>query len=539
VPIQNQVLEQIVHSHSQASFLDISQTNLVKCIGDSLVLKVSLRGSGPWELVYDVQNGRKTMQNKIQVEASKPIVELPLEKFTRSGTYTVDLVEVRDANGCSTKLNTSPVTIEVLPNRPSVSFQSVKSVYILEGQNARIPITASGRGPFQIGYRNLAISQDILWLEAPKSARYLDVNGSGTYQLASFGDSVCEGIADTTSQVSVMVIPKPSVSFAVSGKKDNRVCLGTQHSFQIDLSGKPPFMVSMSHEFQDKNSKIVSETINQVVETKFLRMAFDTSKPGKHIYRLNSVSDDNYRTPIKYSNDDAAEIYVNEIPSANFVEMKQNVFQCRASMASPFALKLKISGVAPFSLNVEERIDNQHSQYLVREISKDELYNEPGDASFYYDLILTKTPEMGRHDFIINQLIDASGCSAEYETASAPSTFIEVADQARITPFNVGNVCVGDLITFTLQGTPPFSVGYSWNGVNSREDVVEVLDPMFSLWAGSGGQLQITKVCNSGGCCDDTLWKDAALNIVVHDLPQAIVDDGEEFVDDIREGDQF
>lgn len=119
---------------------------------------------------------------------------------------------------------------------------------------------------------------------------------------------------------------------------------------------------------------------------------------------------------------------------------------------------------------------------------------------------------------------------------SEVSTFLEIADQARITTFNPLDLCIGDLLSYTLQGTPPFTIGYTWKGV-ARPEIV-VADPMLSFWAGAAGNLTITKVCNSADCCDETISTDIGLTSQVHELPKAIVGDGDDSFDDIKEGDE-
>jgi hypothetical protein len=94
---------------------------------------------------------------------------------------------------------------------------------------------------------------------------------------------------------------------------------------------------------------------------------------------------------------------------------------------------------------------------------------------------------------------------------------------------------VGDLLTYSLQGTPPFTIAYSFE---NEQKEVKVEDPMFSIWAGVPGKIQILKVCNASGCCDETLVDDLNLQTIIKDIPSAVVGNGEDFVDDINQGDE-
>jgi nucleoporin POM152 len=54
-------------------------------------------------------------------------------------------IEITDANGCGWSLDTPDVTIEVLAQRPSVSFNCPRSLSMLEGGQSLLPLTLTGR----------------------------------------------------------------------------------------------------------------------------------------------------------------------------------------------------------------------------------------------------------------------------------------------------------------------------------------------------------------------------------------------------------
>jgi nucleoporin POM152 len=544
MPIKESSLTQIIHPHSTAYFLLNGRNEFVRCIGDVVELEVGVQGSGPWEVSYEVTHGFKSQKATRKVAEHESKFVITVDNLTTSGLYTVDLVEIKDGNGCSMRLQSDVVKIEVLPARPSISFQSVKNIYILEEGRAMLPISLSGRGPFEIKYRNVETNQ-VRSTQIQGSVRSFEVNGPGTYELISIRDSVCTGQADDTKQIRVLTIPKPTIQVQSyeSDTIENQViskppvCKGVETGFQVDFSGKAPFKVRIDHQVHDQGitKQIKSDSSSKTVDTSFLQVLFDTSVAGLHRYELNSFSDGNYKQSMPISGPRIIEQVVQDAPQATFIEPEQKVFQCSSRSKSPFAISLVLNGLPPFTLKIEQKHDNQHVQWIERVIKKEDL-NETNDGytySFDADSVLS----MGRHEFVLDSLLDATGCQGLYDRASNPlSTFVEIADQARVTPYTKEIACVGDLLSYTLQGTPPFTIGYSWQGVQQPDLIVP--DPIMSFWAGADGEVVITKVCNSAGCCDDSVANDERLRTAVKPLPRAIVDQGMDLIDDIKEGDE-
>lgn len=263
---------------------------------------------------------------------------------------------------------------------------------------------------------------------------------------------------------------------------------------------------------------------------------FDTATPGTHTYILNSIADDNYKSPIQaVGSVVGVERQVHALPSVQFVEPEQSVFQCTSRTANPYKMKMLLSGMAPFHVSLEQKHDNQHVQNIEKTIESSDLV--ASGNKFEYSFVAESISQMGKHDFIVDMIVDATTCQTTFDkTVNLVQTSIEIADQARITTFNKPVVCIGDLLSYTLQGTPPFTIGYSWQGID-QEDII-VADPMFSMWAGFEGEVLIKKVCNSAGCCDDTVASDPKMKTIVKPLPKAMIDSGLDLIDDIREGDE-
>ena len=96
------------------------------------------------------------------------------DPLNESGTYVVSLIgvfffersyqfmsnyndtEVVDSNGCSQPLDLMDLSIEVLANRPTISFFYDRPTYVVEGSVAELPLVFSGRYASQ--NRNLLVS---------------------------------------------------------------------------------------------------------------------------------------------------------------------------------------------------------------------------------------------------------------------------------------------------------------------------------------------------------------------------------------------
>ncbi|KAJ2997072.1 hypothetical protein HDV02_005886 [Globomyces sp. JEL0801] len=548
VNIIDQTVTQIIHPTSTAKFIlpnysRDSPYQFVKCIGDSLDLEVSVEGTGPWVVSYEI-----TMESTIdrvshKVDAAEKGFTIPIKNLSKGGIYSVILTEIKDGNGCFKKLDTDPVNIEVVSNRPSISFQSLKTIYALEDSKSLLPISLSGRGPFSATFKHIETDK-VYTRSIPMNSRSIDVFGSGTFELLSIHDKVCEGHVEGISSIEVLTIPKPVVSIQSSLSdtlKGNSIirsplCKDSESYFQIDLKGKAPFQLKLLHEIQyfGESQKATTLKISESVETSFFRILLDSTVPGIHTYKLVSVADDNYKSPIQLQDLPTVVQQVNDVPTADFIEPEKSVFYCTSSGNKSLELKMTLRGQPPFTMAIEQRHDNQHAAFINRVIEEDQLQLD-SDHGYQYSLMVPAPSFMGKHDFILDSLVDATKCEVSYEkSTNRIMTSVEIADQARITLSTSQIVCVGDLISYSLQGTPPFTIGYNWNGV--PQEPVTVADPMLNLFAGAGGQIMITKVCNSMGCCDESVEVDDKLATTIKPLPKAIVGQGDDSFDDIREG---
>ncbi|KAH6579069.1 hypothetical protein BASA61_010519 [Batrachochytrium salamandrivorans] len=241
-------------------------------------------------------------------------------------------------------------------------------------------------------------------------------------------------------------------------------------------------------------------------------LVFDTSKPGRHVYHIVSISDANYRSKVALQGIEIR-CRVDRPPTVQFVDPGDHVYQCTTQKhRDQIRLGVKLSGIPPFHIEFDRLHDSLPRRHKNVSLNTSMLTASPDTQSWISEINAGTLDMAGRFPRLATTTLSKSpGKSAGSTTpitADMLTTSIHLADQAKITSANNPPViCVGDVLAYNFQGSPPFTVGYTIDGV-VQPDVV-VADPMMTLWVGAP----------------------------VKGLPKAIVDGGEDTIDDIREGD--
>lgn len=265
-------------------------------------------------------------------------------------------------------------------------------------------------------------------------------------------------------------------------------------------------------------------------------ISLEDSNAGINTYHFLSISDSNYDIPLRLEKSISLVQRVDSSPIAEFVDHEDITFYCLSEKPKEVVLPIKLTGYPPFELTLQTRNDHGHLDRKSVLVDKESLAEANGSTIYEYD------PDnihlIGSYTFDIISVKDSTSCTVDYQNNSATldlqsSLSIHIVDQAKIISNNPSVLCVGDMLTYALQGTAPFTIGYSWKGIPMKELVVT--DPILTLFAGEPGILSIDKVCNSMNCCAETV----GMTIVeIMDLPSAIVDGGEDMIEDIREGEE-
>lgn len=122
------------------------------------------------------------------------------------------------------------------------------------------------------------------------------------------------------------------------------------------------------------------------------------------------------------------------------------------------------------------------------------------------------------------------------QAAKAASFEIQVAETANITAIEARtDHCVGETINYSLQGTPPWSVIYDFEGKQSH---ASARTSTFARVAEKPGKLQIKRIAHQQNKCQNNVEDQAGMTKIIHALPRVHVKEGKHYVEDLREGNQ-
>lgn len=341
-------------------------------------------------------------------------------------------------------------------------------------------------------------------------------------------------------------IKKPTFSVVNDELTRAPICVGSEDGLPIILEGSPPFVLFFMHNFTSstqepsqisEKKQVISLPVAINGQSDRFTGYFDLENlnAGVNTYHFLSIGDSNYDTPIRLENSISLRQSVDSTPIAEFMDKKDITFHCLSEKPRGVILPIKLTGHPPFHL-ILLFSNHEHKEVLSFFIDEQKLSSKNGSLIYEYepDNILM----IGSYSFEIMSVKDATSCTVDYQNNAAAldlqtSLSIHIVDQAKIISNNPQVLCVGDMLTYALQGTAPFTVGYSWKGIQMKE--VVVTDPILTLYAAEPGVLSIDRVCNSMKCCADTM---GAAIVEIMNLPSAIVDGGEDMVEDIREGEE-
>ncbi|KAJ3161300.1 hypothetical protein HDU86_007082 [Geranomyces michiganensis] len=540
VPIRDIRFSQTVHAVSDANFAgDHADRKL--CVGDTANFEIQFSGNPPYSLTYQLVKGSRKLPFTIKTDNRSQSITPP--PFLHAGKYHLELNELTDGNRCTTSVASRSIVIEVLTPRPRAQFHCPKPIPMLEGGRARMPVTVSGHGKYRLRFRpQEGGSADEAEVRAVSDITDIEVRSPGTYELVAFEDQYCKGeIITAKKECEVIKLEKPTVSIPTSPKDPrmrlqdghlirDSVCQGQYDEMHVDLTGKPQFRITYVHEHsQDGKGASRSEQHAWAEQDRRGSSSADidlvTDVPGLHTYIITNVIDDNYRTPLPVNGTGGGPLRfqqrVHAKPTAVFPDKQDRVSRC-ISEESDTEFRLKLTGLPPFAITLHRK----HESHPGVDVNVTSATNE-----FKY------RPERpnatGKYTYTIKSVVDANGCERTYrETDPGARVTIQVADMARIAILGDAlRPCAGDMLSYSLEGSAPFTVSYTWNG--KKQPNVRAMDDVMMLFAGTGGTVNVTSVCNSVNCC---YYPRGGLVTHVNPLPRAIVDEGDNKVENIREG---
>lgn len=505
------------------------------CIDDPVSFEVEFSGEGPWNLEYDIaHNGqRKTIEVKDIVEST---CEITTDALRSGGDYSLILTSVTDNSGCKALLEHER-KIEVSFQKPKVSFGHLddkRSILALEGKDVSLPLRLQGKPPWTVSYRNLALP-DAKEMDAVihQNNDQLIVNKEGTYEIVSLRDASCPGLVDASqSKFKVQWIPRPGLNAAQSslvqhaaGKFIKKgVCEGDEDTTDIVFTGTAPYTVEYNLK-KSKPSRGLHSLRTQKLTAGFSRSAFkmETSEPGLYEYEFSKLGDGSYSHSASTHSVLTVQQEVYSRPSARFTDVGKTYKYCKEEEMGDEVIPITFTGLPPFHLEIEIR----HHANTKPEPMAMSLINERQ----YEFRIPHRKLAIGTHAVTIRKVSDAHNCEKKMDF-DAPYVHVSVADTPTITSLEEQtDFCVGDRISYTLSGTPPFKVFYTFQNIERKASLATTT---FKRIAEKPGQFRITAISDQRSTEDCKAKTD--ITKIIHEMPSVRISKGKTSIVDIHEG---
>lgn len=527
------ILEQDVKPPAAARILD-AQPKRRACIEEPATFAIQILGEPPYRIEYElVHRGRRQKHTISDIQES--IHMLRTEPLRDGGEYTLALISITDRSGCRVSLK-EEAKVDVGLQKPRAAFgqlEGKRSIQALEAKKIDLPLRLQGEPPWTVTYRNTgdATAQKLERI-LRDSNDHIEVIAEGTYEIVDVRDAHCSGVVDTSGhRFSVSWIPRPSIEILESPLvKYTRgtyvkkaVCEGDEDATEISFTGTAPFNVEYEqrhkpdHGSQSMSPKRFSAGLNMAS----LRM--ETSEAGMYDYKFSKLGDTSYNHDPRAFIPITVQQLVHPKPFARFTEAGKTYRYCQEEEAGDEIVPISLTGLPPFHLELEIK------HYAK---SKPELINVPNIETNRYNLhIPHRVLALGTHSVAIRKVEDSRGCQRTMDL-NAPHVQVSVAEVPSISPLeDQEDYCVGDRIAYTLSGTPPFSVFYTFQDHERRASVPST---EFRRIAEKPGIFVVTALSDhrsTHACKAKT-----EITKVIHEMPSVRVSKGRTATVDIHEG---
>lgn len=527
------ILEQDVKPPAAARILD-SQPKRRACIEEPVTFAIQILGEPPYSVDYElVHRGRRQKHTIADIQES--IYRLTTEPLTDGGEYTLALISITDRSGCRISLK-EEAKVDVGLQRPRAVFghlEGKRSIQALEVKKIHLPLRLQGESPWTVAYRNRDdATGQLIERTLRDSNDHIEVTAEGTYEIVYARDAHCPGTVDISGhRFSVSWIPRPSLELSESPlvtytrgiyvKKG--VCEGDEDVTDISFTGTAPFNVEYEqrHKLDHGSQSMIPKKFSAGLNMASLRM--ETSEAGIYEYKFSKLGDTSYNhDPRKFAPLTVQQL-VHPKPSARFTEAGKTYKYCQGEEAGDEVVPISFTGLPPFHLELEIK------HYAK---SKPELINVPNVETDRYNLhIPHRVLALGTHSVTIRKVQDSRGCQRNMDL-NAPHVQVSVADIPSISPLeDQEDHCVGDRISYTLSGTPPFSVFYTFQ---DQERKASVPSTDFRRIAEKPGIFVVTALSDQRST--DACKAKTKITKVIHEMPSVRVSKGRTATVDIHEG---
>ncbi|QLG72369.1 hypothetical protein HG535_0D00760 [Zygotorulaspora mrakii] len=533
-------------------------TDIKLCLGQQTKIPVSLHGEAPFFLEYDIV---ETSSNKRTSYEIKDIVgydhDIVIPKFDVGGSYILSLVSIRDSSGCTVRLSEPDAKIYIRRDVPSASFNLLDNTNeskIKQGSYAEIPLKLAGEGPFYLKYQHLGDDGQVLGIYNNKfDSNYkpaLKASKEGYYELVEVKDASCKGyIERKDTRFKVSFLKKPT--FEVSDKNKivkltestfakQEICQGVEGNIDLSLSGSAPFV--LNYDIITPNGHVTAKRLP--VTTKYATIRLSNEDYGEYVVIIGALYDANYAEDDSTNLDSTSEEViikqvVNALPVVKFSESGKTLKACSTVVNDDATaleqIDLKFTrGKGPFSVTFSIYHESTSRSDLVK------LDGITADTFNYQKLY--EGLKLGNHIVTIEKVVDANGCINEFIPSQDNFVLISITDVPKIHLLDPSmDYCVGDHVTYQLNGAAPFVIKYEFNGVQLKS---KEHSSQFVRLASEPGEISIASLGDSTSQCivdftaPNMQKEHDKLSLHIHEIPSVTVSQGKNLVEDIHEGDQ-
>lgn len=535
----------------------VKNTKIDLCLGQNNLVGVEFKGEPPFTLDYDILETSSNKRNSFHEEnITNNNYDIQLPIFDVGGDYILSLVSIKDASGCVVSVTEPDAKINVRRDIPTATFAANKKnteILIKEGTSANLPLKLNGIPPFSVSYQRIDdsgnVEESFKQVFHGNDKRAISVSKAGKYQLVSVKDQTCNGIVEEKGNTfTVKYLPKPSFYIQNNRKIDNiskttfkksDICQFEEGIVDLSLIGSPPF--TLKYDLKSPSGEILSDVIQ--VATTYVSLKFPSEEAGEYTMIVKGLADSNY------NENDLAKIghkaslmtitqNIHPAPLVEFADSCKTLKTCISNIGEQKLLdpiKLKtIHGNAPFSItiNVYHESTSRIDQFVIDEVNGTLLPSK----EIYNDL------KMGNHEIRIVKIVDGNGCVNEDSSLGDNHVFISVMDAPKIHLLDPSShYCVGDYVSYQLNGVPPYNIGYEFKDVLLK---TTEKTSQFVRYASEPGKISIRTLQDSASECvvdfTQTGFQDdlERLSLIIHPIPSVTVSQGKYTVEDIHEGDQ-
>ncbi|KAI1848352.1 hypothetical protein JX265_008868 [Neoarthrinium moseri] len=531
LPLGNEYyLEQYVKPPATAFFQD--QASVVSaCLDEAVEVNVALSGDGPftleWELVHD---GKKKSEKVTDITSES--YKIKTNPLAQGGEYTLALTSIQDKAGCRIFLK-EEMKINVRRQRPRAAFgliENKKAATVVEDAKVSIPLRLSGDGPWKVTYRNRDGGSGEQTKVARSNNDFIETTEHGTFEITDVMDNQCHGqVAPEASTFDIHWFPRPELGLVPADSISERggvfvkddVCEGDIDGFEVALKGSSPYHVSyeIKHKPRSGSGSVGRREFDAVMPK--ASIAMDTAKAGVYTYKFSALADNLYNNDKRKFQPLTLEQTVNAKPSASFAKPGQIFKLCFSEQDYEEKIPITLQGFAPFYVEIEIR---HHSGNIP------ETFRIPNIPTNTYGIQIPRQYlKLGAQTIRIRKVRDARGCQQKIEVGG-PSVQVQLYDAPAIYPLETRNdYCVGERIAYTLSGTPPFDVQYTFAGSQMK---AKSQTTNFRRIAEAPGEFAITAISDKASDCR------AAINLskTIHPMPSVKISRGKVVRVDIHEG---